>query len=37
MVVDVGGATTDVHSITEAPLKSNTVIAGAEPKAKRTS
>ena len=36
MVVDVGGATTDVHSITEAPLKSNTVIAGAEPKAKRT-
>ncbi len=36
MVIDVGGATTDVHSVTEAPFKTNTVVAGAEPKAKRT-
>lgn len=36
MVLDVGGATTDVHSITEAPPKSNIVITGAEPKEKRT-
>lgn len=36
MVLDVGGATTDVHSITEGPERTNTVLAGVEPKAKRT-
>lgn len=36
MVIDVGGATTDVHSVTEAPLRANAVVAAAEPKEKRT-
>ncbi len=36
MVLDVGGATTDVHSITEAPLRAELMAAGVEPKEKRT-
>ena len=36
MVIDVGGATTDVHSVTEPPARGDTVVANVEPIAKRT-